>query len=135
MAEIRGVLRIVPLNGTRRLTRTLNHQNVIRCAGACRVSAAPTKSAWFTLLRRRPLPIQPMTKSSRSFRLLILLAPSVAGLLLAGTRESNVLMTRAAAQSYDRQLFGELRWRNIGPLRGGRAKSIVGVPREPGVVS
>ncbi len=28
-------------------------------------------------------------------------------------------------------LLSELRWRNIGPLRGGRTKSIVGVPGEP----
>src|SRR5262249_27688835 len=31
------------------------------------------------------------------------------------------------------QLFGALRWRSIGPLRGGRTKSITGVPNQPSV--
>jgi hypothetical protein len=29
------------------------------------------------------------------------------------------------------QLFSDMRWRNIGPLRGGRTKAIAGVPSQP----
>jgi photosystem II stability/assembly factor-like uncharacterized protein len=39
----------------------------------------------------------------------------------------------ALAQTYDPHLFNEMRWRSIGPLRGGRAKSIVGVASQPNV--
>src|SRR5207253_2664358 len=37
------------------------------------------------------------------------------------------------SQTYELQLFAEMRWRNIGPLRGGRTKSIAGVPTQPSV--
>jgi photosystem II stability/assembly factor-like uncharacterized protein len=37
------------------------------------------------------------------------------------------------AETYDQQLFRALRWRSIGPLRGGRTKSITGVPNQPNV--
>ena len=39
----------------------------------------------------------------------------------------------ASAQTYDARLVGEMKWRSIGPLRGGRAKSIVGVASQPNV--
>src|SRR5450432_747505 len=39
----------------------------------------------------------------------------------------------AAAASYDSRYFAEMRWRGIGPLRGGRTKSGVGVPGQPNV--
>ncbi len=39
----------------------------------------------------------------------------------------------AAAQQQDGSPFGELRWRMIGPFRGGRTKSAVGVPSQPNV--
>jgi len=39
----------------------------------------------------------------------------------------------AAADAYDPKLFAELRWRSIGPLRGGRTKSAAGVPSQPNV--
>jgi photosystem II stability/assembly factor-like uncharacterized protein len=39
----------------------------------------------------------------------------------------------AFAASYDAKLFGEMRWRSIGPYRGGRTKSAVGVPGQPNV--
>jgi photosystem II stability/assembly factor-like uncharacterized protein len=35
------------------------------------------------------------------------------------------------AQQYDSKLFGEMRWRSIGPYRGGRTKAAVGVPSQP----
>ena len=37
------------------------------------------------------------------------------------------------AQLYDAKLFGEMRWRSIGPYRGGRTKSAAGVPSQPNV--
>jgi len=38
-----------------------------------------------------------------------------------------------AADGYDPKLFAELRWRPIGPLRGGRTKSAAGVASRPNV--
>jgi photosystem II stability/assembly factor-like uncharacterized protein len=35
--------------------------------------------------------------------------------------------------TFDQKLFGEMRWRCIGPFRGGRTVAIAGVPRQPGV--
>ena len=37
------------------------------------------------------------------------------------------------ADSVDAKLFAELRWRSIGPLRGGRTKAVAGVPGQPNV--
>jgi photosystem II stability/assembly factor-like uncharacterized protein len=39
----------------------------------------------------------------------------------------------ARSQQYDQKLFGEMRWRCIGPFRGGRTVAISGVPQEPNV--
>jgi photosystem II stability/assembly factor-like uncharacterized protein len=41
--------------------------------------------------------------------------------------------TPAAAQPYDPALFAEMRWRMIGPHRGGRTKAAAGVPGRPGL--
>jgi photosystem II stability/assembly factor-like uncharacterized protein len=38
-----------------------------------------------------------------------------------------------AAESYDSGLFREMRWRMIGPHRGGRTKAAAGIPERPGV--
>src|ERR1700682_6407261 len=38
-----------------------------------------------------------------------------------------------AAQQYDQKLFSEMRWRCIGPFRGGRTVAITGVPHQPNV--
>jgi sortilin (neurotensin receptor 3) len=37
------------------------------------------------------------------------------------------------AQPFDPQLFAGLRWRSIGPLRGGRTRACAGVPSQPNV--
>src|SRR6202048_3846565 len=37
------------------------------------------------------------------------------------------------AQQYDQRLFSEMRWRCIGPFRGGRTVAITGVPHQPTV--
>jgi photosystem II stability/assembly factor-like uncharacterized protein len=38
-----------------------------------------------------------------------------------------------AAQQFDQKLFGEMKWRCIGPFRGGRTVAISGVPHQPNV--
>jgi photosystem II stability/assembly factor-like uncharacterized protein len=37
-------------------------------------------------------------------------------------------------QQFDEKLFAEMRWRCIGPFRGGRTVAITGVPRQPNVL-
>src|SRR5437867_5249294 len=37
------------------------------------------------------------------------------------------------SQQYDTKLFAEMRWRSIGPHRGGRTKAITGVASQPNV--
>ena len=47
-----------------------------------------------------------------------------------------IAVISASAQqqsSYDQKLFGEMRWRNIGPFRGGRTVAIAGIPEQPDV--
>ncbi len=39
----------------------------------------------------------------------------------------------AQAQIYNPTLFSQMRWRPIGPLRGGRGRAVAGVPSEPNV--
>jgi len=56
---------------------------------------------------------------------------AAAGMLLAGTAFlAFVALIPARAQQYDQRLFGEMRWRCIGPFRGGRTVAISGVPHE-----
>ena len=55
------------------------------------------------------------------------LAASLVAFALAGS--GAVLV----AQSYDPGLFSEMRWRSIGPHRGGRTKAAAGVPEQPHV--
>jgi photosystem II stability/assembly factor-like uncharacterized protein len=51
-------------------------------------------------------------------------AAVVAGLAVGGA---------AVAQQIDTKFFGEMRWRCIGPFRGGRTVAISGVPHQPNV--
>ena len=44
-----------------------------------------------------------------------------------------VVASLANAQTFDPALFREMRWRMIGPFRGGRTVAAVGVPSQPGV--
>src|SRR5437764_11559620 len=39
----------------------------------------------------------------------------------------------ARAQQVNSDLFKSLRWRSIGPLRGGRTRAVAGVPSQPNV--
>src|SRR5437867_103994 len=43
------------------------------------------------------------------------------------------VLTAAGAESYDSGLLRELRWRMIGPHRGGRTKAAAGIPDRPSV--
>jgi len=38
-----------------------------------------------------------------------------------------------SAQAFDQRLFGEMRWRSIGPYRAGRTRAVAGVPSQPNV--
>ena len=58
----------------------------------------------------------------RHVLLLALLAPLVAGALP---------LLRAQPQRIDPSLYAGLRWRNIGPFRGGRVNGVSGVPGQP----
>ena len=46
---------------------------------------------------------------------------------------SLALCTGAYAQTYSQRLFAQLRWRPVGPLRGGRGRAVAGVPSQPNV--
>ena len=39
----------------------------------------------------------------------------------------------SSAQTFDSKLFQEMRWREIGPYRGGRTRALAGVPSQPNV--
>jgi photosystem II stability/assembly factor-like uncharacterized protein len=54
-------------------------------------------------------------------------------LLVAGLLGVFVMASSAPAQQYDQKLFSEMRWRCIGPFRGGRTVAITGVPQQPNV--
>jgi photosystem II stability/assembly factor-like uncharacterized protein len=56
--------------------------------------------------------------------------PAVAAIVLA---TGALPPPRAAAQGYDPSMFGELKWRLIGPFRGGRTVAATGVPGQPNV--
>ena len=45
-----------------------------------------------------------------------------------------VVIPAVVAQQHDPKLYGEMRWRSIGPYRGGRTKSAAGVPSQPNVL-
>ena len=44
-----------------------------------------------------------------------------------------LLLTASAFAQVNPKMFQELRWRNIGPFRGGRVKAVAGVPSQPNV--
>jgi photosystem II stability/assembly factor-like uncharacterized protein len=45
----------------------------------------------------------------------------------------SIVATLAPAQQFDPKLYRELRWRLIGPFRGGRSVAISGIPSQPNV--
>src|SRR5208337_4450833 len=45
----------------------------------------------------------------------------------------SVLVVSGSTQQFDPKLFQEMRWRSIGPFRGGRTVAISGIPSQPKV--
>jgi photosystem II stability/assembly factor-like uncharacterized protein len=60
----------------------------------------------------------------RVFSAIAIVALIIGGDLLLAQRAT-------AQQQYDASLYSELRWRNIGPFRGGRVNAVSGVPGQP----
>ncbi len=52
---------------------------------------------------------------------------------IAGIVVTTIFCTSANAQQFDQKLYSEMRWRCIGPFRGGRTVAISGVPHQPSV--
>src|SRR5437667_4511528 len=52
---------------------------------------------------------------------------------IAGIAVATIFCATANAQHFDQKLFSEMRWRCIGPFRGGRTVAISGVPHQPNV--
>jgi photosystem II stability/assembly factor-like uncharacterized protein len=52
---------------------------------------------------------------------------------LAAALLSLSFYTAGTAQGFDQSTFQEMRWRNIGPFRGGRVNGVTGVPGQPNV--
>jgi len=46
---------------------------------------------------------------------------------------ATLLAPPLSAQPVDQRLFSEMRWRSIGPYRGGRTRAVAGVPSQPNV--
>ena len=65
---------------------------------------------------------------SKSAVLSLLAAAAVIPLLAA-----LVVPPPVSAQTYDQRMFGEMRWRSIGPYRAGRTRAVAGVPSQPNV--
>jgi len=54
-------------------------------------------------------------------------------ILVAGVLAIVAVAIPGSAQQYDQKLFSEMRWRCIGPFRGGRTVAITGVPHQPNI--
>src|SRR4051812_8843632 len=65
----------------------------------------------------------------------------VGGLVIRSLRAISVVLVcvvcasvqTARAQQYPTNLYQEMRWRMIGPFRGGRTRAVAGVPSQPNV--
>lgn len=55
----------------------------------------------------------------------------VAGVALHSSTQESAQPSVTAAPQFNPRLFGELRWRMIGPFRGGRTRAVAGVPSQP----
>jgi photosystem II stability/assembly factor-like uncharacterized protein len=74
--------------------------------------------------RRRP------SNKSKAFPTLIL---TLVAFSASASLFLSLLAPPLAAQPFDQRLFGEMRWRSIGPYRGGRTRAAAGVPSQPNV--
>jgi len=101
------------------MTANLSRQrNTGRSVGTSAVSPETVRVP-FPSNRRPPA----LTKSTLTLFALAALLPLIA----------SVLAPPLSAQPYDQKLFGEMRWRSIGPYRGGRTRAAAGVPSQPNV--
>ena len=69
-----------------------------------------------------------MSERSKSAAISLLAAAAVIPLLAALATPPTL-----SAQSIDQRMFGEMRWRSIGPYRAGRTRAVAGVPSQPNV--
>lgn len=72
-----------------------------------------------------------MTRQSARQRVASLFAIVIAAVLLA--TGASPAPPQGVAQGFDAKHFREMRWRNIGPHRGGRTRAATGVPQQPNV--
>jgi photosystem II stability/assembly factor-like uncharacterized protein len=70
------------------------------------------------------LTVPPETRVTRIRRIVLVACTCLAGLLT---------IRLAQAQLYPENLYQEMRWRMIGPFRGGRTRALAGVPGEPNI--
>src|SRR5258708_27883507 len=49
------------------------------------------------------------------------------------SQQTSAQKTSAAATQLDEKLFSAMKWRQVGPFRGGRVLAVTGVPGEPNV--
>src|SRR2546430_15167009 len=68
-----------------------------------------------------------------NFQLEVPLTRLFCRLALAFVAFSAVVSNRAAAQQFPESTYQEMRWRMIGPPRGGRTRAACGVPSQPNV--
>ncbi|MGH9450699.1 MAG: WD40/YVTN/BNR-like repeat-containing protein [Terriglobia bacterium] len=74
-----------------------------------------------------------MIRSMLSRRAALSLSASLLAILLSGLLSALVFPGASLAQGFKPTLYQELRWRMIGPFRGGRTRAACGVPSEPNV--
>src|SRR5260370_3024324 len=67
--------------------------------------------------------------------ILVLLVVFLASLSFSQSKKqtSQQGSTQTSTGAIDEKLFGAMRWRQVGPFRGGRVLAVTGVPGEPNV--
>ena len=75
-------------------------------------------------------PCRRTSTKSRAFPTLIL---TLVAFSASASLFLSLLAPPLSAQPFDQRLFGEMRWRSIGPYRGGRTRAVAGVPSQPNV--
>ena len=57
----------------------------------------------------------------------------LAGVAALSAGAPTLIATQPTTETYAPDLFGEMRWRMVGPFRGGRTKAAAGIPSQPNV--
>src|SRR5260370_3922047 len=105
---------------------TENPEVARRKAKLGRCSRFGLLSASLPLHRPKENPFMP---DIQRFIVRVLSAIAIVALTVGG--ELLLVQRATAQQQYDASLYSELRWRNIGPFRGGRVNAVSGVPGQP----